>query len=44
MNEILSRMNPSLFKIEIFEERMILEDPIEVLFKFITSSGQSLIR
>lgn len=30
MNEILSRMNHNLLKIEIFEERIILEEPIEV--------------
>ena len=30
MNEILSRMTHLLFKVEIFEERTILEDPIEV--------------
>lgn len=38
MNEILSRMSPILFRIEIFEERMILEDPIEVNDTFISKA------
>jgi len=31
MNAVLSRMSSNLFRIEIFEERMILNDPIEVI-------------
>lgn len=30
MNEILSRMDHDLLRIEIFEEKTILEEPIEV--------------
>jgi hypothetical protein len=38
MNHILSRMNLEIFRILIFEEKIILEEPIEVLVFVLTKT------